>query len=217
VVRGGAENTGVLHRAFAELDAVFVGDGFDLVAVDARSPEFDGGPATAIDAAGFGILIDSDARMLYDSSGSEWSVARTEVGSAVVGARGGRAAVCWDGSSHGRFAPTPWAPERAESLSGLARALGVDAGALEVSASSLQVPPFFGVWARPGVTFSRRGFLVDPHARIVGGAEGAFPNVFAAGEAMAGSIRPFGYRRGLGLTIAGVWGRIAAQSASDVG
>ncbi|HWD24113.1 MAG TPA: FAD-dependent oxidoreductase, partial [Acidimicrobiales bacterium] len=109
VVRGGAANTGGLFRAFAELDATFVGDGLDLVAVDARSPEFDGGSATAIDAAGFGILIDSDGRMLYDSSASEWSVARTEVGSAVAGARGGRAAVCWDGSSHGRFAPTPWA------------------------------------------------------------------------------------------------------------
>jgi tricarballylate dehydrogenase len=42
----------------------------------------------------------------------------------------------------------------------------------------------------------------------------AFENVFAAGEVMAGNILTRGYLAGVGLTIGGVFGRIAGREAA---
>jgi tricarballylate dehydrogenase len=45
-------------------------------------------------------------------------------------------------------------------------------------------------------------------------SDGAFDNVFAAGELMAGNILTRGYLAGVGLTIGTVFGRIAGEEAA---
>jgi len=42
------------------------------------------------------------------------------------------------------------------------------------------------------------------------------PNVFAAGEIMAGNVLDRGYLAGLGMTIGSVFGRLAGRSAANV-
>ena len=63
------------------------------------------------------------------------------------------------------------------------------------------------------MTFTYLGLKVSPRARVQGAA-GAFDNIWAAGEIMAGSILGQGYLAGFGMTIGTVFGRIAGQEAA---
>lgn len=80
-------------------------------------------------------------------------------------------------------------------------------------ARPLDTPPYYAYQLRPGVTFTYLGLSVDETARVshVGGA---YDNVWAAGEIMAGSILGEGYLAGFGMTIGTVFGRIAGQEAA---
>ncbi len=80
-------------------------------------------------------------------------------------------------------------------------------------ARRIDTPPFYGYALRPGVTFTYLGLKVDETARV-GGPEGRYANVWAAGEIMAGSILGQGYLAGFGMTIGTVFGRIAGREAA---
>jgi len=80
-------------------------------------------------------------------------------------------------------------------------------------AQRLDTPPFHGYPLRPGITFTYLGVTVDDHARVAT-TSGAFENVYAAGEIMAGNILRKGYLAGIGMTIGTVFGRIAGESAA---
>lgn len=82
-------------------------------------------------------------------------------------------------------------------------------------ARPIDTPPFYAYSLRPGVTFTYLGLKVDDRARVQT-ADGAIPNLFAAGEIMAGSILGQGYLAGFGMTIGTVFGRIAGQEAANV-
>ena len=80
-------------------------------------------------------------------------------------------------------------------------------------AQPIDTPPFFGYPLRPGITFTYLGVEVDKNAavRMNGGFS---PNIFAAGEIMAGNILGRGYLGGLGMAIGTVFGRIAGRAAA---
>ena len=80
-------------------------------------------------------------------------------------------------------------------------------------ARPVREPPFFGYALRPGLTFTYLGVGVDERARVLTNDGGAFKNIYAAGEVMAGNILGKGYLAGLGLLIGTVFGRIAGDSA----
>lgn len=80
-------------------------------------------------------------------------------------------------------------------------------------ARPISQPPFYAYSLRPGVTFTYLGLKVDKTARVQT-PEGAIPNLFAAGEIMAGSILGQGYLAGFGMTIGTVFGRVAGQEAA---
>ena len=75
-------------------------------------------------------------------------------------------------------------------------------------------PPFWGYPLRPGITFTYLGVTVDQNARVIMKDGRASPNIFAAGEVMAGNILGRGYLAGFGLTIGTVFGRIAGREAA---
>ncbi|HEY0584058.1 MAG TPA: FAD-dependent tricarballylate dehydrogenase TcuA [Chloroflexota bacterium] len=81
-------------------------------------------------------------------------------------------------------------------------------------AVTIESPPFYGYPLKTGVTFTYRGVAVDEQARVIFGDRGPAPNVFAAGEVMAGNILGRGYLAGFGLTIGTVFGRIAGKEAA---
>ncbi len=80
-------------------------------------------------------------------------------------------------------------------------------------ARPLDTPPFYGYTLKPGVTFTYLGLKVDQAAAVHFGGV-ASPNLFAAGEMMAGNVLGQGYTAGVGMTIGTVFGRIAGASAA---
>jgi tricarballylate dehydrogenase len=80
----------------------------------------------------------------------------------------------------------------------------------------LDRPPFWGYPLRPGITFTYLGVKVDETARVIMADGHPAPNLFAAGEIMAGNILGTGYVAGVGMTIGTVFGRIAGREAAAV-
>ncbi|NKB48051.1 MAG: FAD-dependent tricarballylate dehydrogenase TcuA [Alphaproteobacteria bacterium] len=81
-------------------------------------------------------------------------------------------------------------------------------------AQRLEAAPFYAYPVRPGITFTYLGAKVDGQARILMADGAASVNMFAAGEIMAGNILGSGYAAGIGMTIGGVFGRIAGREAA---
>ncbi len=81
-------------------------------------------------------------------------------------------------------------------------------------ARPIDTPPFFGYTLKPGVTFTYLGLKVDGAAHVHFGGR-PVPNLFAAGEMMAGNVLGQGYTAGVGMTIGTVFGRIAGASAAE--
>ena len=77
----------------------------------------------------------------------------------------------------------------------------------------IDTPPYFGYALKPGVTFTYLGVKLDEQAAVQFGAERS-PNLFAAGEIMAGNVLGQGYTAGVGMTIGTAFGRIAGQEAA---
>jgi tricarballylate dehydrogenase len=82
-------------------------------------------------------------------------------------------------------------------------------------ALKLDSPPFFGYPLRPGITFTYLGLKVNRGGQVIFKDGRPAPNVFAAGEIMAGNILGKGYLAGIGMTIGTVFGRIAGTGAAD--
>ncbi len=81
-------------------------------------------------------------------------------------------------------------------------------------AQKIDRPPFLAYPLRPGITFTYLGVKVNERGNVImaGGIEA--PNMFAAGEIMAGNILGRGYLAGFGMTIGTVFGRIAGRQAA---
>ena len=77
----------------------------------------------------------------------------------------------------------------------------------------IDTPPYAGYALRPGITFTYLGVQVDADARVRFGGR-ASPNLFAAGEVMAGNVLGKGYLAGIGMTIGTAFGRIAGTEAA---
>ena len=77
-------------------------------------------------------------------------------------------------------------------------------------------PPFYGFPLRPGITFTYMGVAVNDRAQVLMQDGKPAANLFAAGEIMAGNILGQGYLGGIGMTIGGVFGRIAGAEAARV-
>ena len=81
-------------------------------------------------------------------------------------------------------------------------------------ARPIDTPPYYAYTLAPGITFTYLGVKVNADARMVMADGTASPNLFAAGEVMAGNVLGQGYLAGLGMTIGSVFGRIAGERAA---
>jgi tricarballylate dehydrogenase len=77
----------------------------------------------------------------------------------------------------------------------------------------IDAPPFYGYTLKPGVTFTYLGLKTDQTAAVFFGGQ-ASPNLFAAGEIMAGNVLGQGYTAGVGMTIGTVFGRVSGLQAT---
>ena len=80
-------------------------------------------------------------------------------------------------------------------------------------ARPLDTAPYFGYRLCPGITFTYLGLQVDAQAAVSMQGRPA-PNLFAAGEIMAGNVLGQGYTAGVGMTIGTVFGCIAGTQAA---
>jgi tricarballylate dehydrogenase len=146
IVRGTPHNMGRVLKVLLAKGAKQVSDATQghCVAIDARSPKFDGGIVTRVDAVSLGIVVNSDAQRFYDEGEDFWPK-RYAIWGRLVAAQPGQIAYSLiDAKSMGKFMPPVFPPVRAGSLRDLAEAFKLDAGALEKTVSQ------FNAAVKPG-------------------------------------------------------------------
>ena len=77
----------------------------------------------------------------------------------------------------------------------------------------LDTPPFYAYALRPGITFTYLGLKVEKDAAVRFNNV-ASPNLYVAGEMMAGNVLGQGYTAGVGMSIGTTFGRIAGNNAA---
>jgi tricarballylate dehydrogenase len=80
-------------------------------------------------------------------------------------------------------------------------------------ARPLDTPPYYGYALRPGITFTYLGLKTDERAAVHFDGKPS-PNLFVAGEMMAGNVLGQGYTAGVGMSIGTAIGRIAGTQAA---
>ena len=146
IVRGTPYNRGTVLKLLLDAGAKSVGDPSQghCVAIDARSPRFDGGIVTRVDAVSLGIVVNRDAKRFYDEGEDFWPKRYAIWGRLVAGQADQIAYAIIDAKSMGKFMPSVFPPLRAPSIAALARELGLDAAALESTVAR------FNASLRPG-------------------------------------------------------------------
>ncbi len=146
IVRGTPYNRGVVLKRLLAAGARPVSDAKQghCVAIDARSPRYDGGIVTRVDAVSLGIVVNKHAKRFYDEGEDFWPKRYAIWGRLVAGQPDQIGYALIDAKSMGRFMPTVFPPIAAQSLGGIAQALGLDAAALEATVRE------FNAAVRPG-------------------------------------------------------------------
>ena len=146
VVRGTAFNKGVLLKAMLAKGLKPIGDPIQghAVAVDGRSPKFDGGIVTRLDSVPLGIVVNRDAQRFYDEGEDFWPKRYAVWGRFVADQPGQVAYSIVDSKALGRFMPPVFDGEKSQTIEGLAAALGLDPAALSRTVAA------FNAAVRPG-------------------------------------------------------------------
>jgi tricarballylate dehydrogenase len=103
------------------------------VAIDARSPKFDGGIVTRIDCIPFSIVVNREGRRFYDEGEDLWPKRYAIWGRLVAMQPDQLAYAIIDSKSTDLFMPTAFPPVVASSIGELAAALGVSREALDAT------------------------------------------------------------------------------------
>lgn len=80
-------------------------------------------------------------------------------------------------------------------------------------ATPLDTPPFYAYALRPGITFTYLGLKVEEDSAVRFNNLPS-PNLYVAGEMMAGNVLGQGYTAGVGMSIGTTFGRIAGKNAA---
>jgi tricarballylate dehydrogenase len=137
IVRGTPHNDGSVLARLLDLGAATRGDpqGFHAIAVDARSPKFDGGIATRLDCIPFGIVVNRDAQRFADEGLDIWPKRYASWGGLIARQPDQIAYAIIDSQAMGKFIPPLYPPMRSDTISGLARTIGIDARTLNSTVS----------------------------------------------------------------------------------
>ncbi|MDH6421997.1 tricarballylate dehydrogenase [Polynucleobacter sphagniphilus] len=248
LIRGTRFNRGVLLRALLNAGADSIGDPSQshCVAIDARSPLYDGGICTRIDCVSLGIVVNRNAQRFYDEGEDFWPKRYAIWGRLVAQQAGQIGYSIIDSKAVGRFMPPVFPGAKANTLEELASQLQLPEAQLVETvnrynaackegtfdhtlldnchtenlqppkthwARPIDSPPYYGYALRPGITFTYLGLKVNDRAQVHFGGQ-ASPNLFTAGEMMAGNVLGKGYTAGVGMSIGTAFGRIAGVEAA---
>jgi tricarballylate dehydrogenase len=127
LIRGTRFNRGVLLKFMIDAGADAVGDPTQahMVAIDARSPLYDGGICTRLDSVSLGVVVNRDGKRFYDEGEDFWPKRYAIWGRLVAAQPGQIACSIIDQKAIGRFMPPVFPGVRVDSLAELGRALGL--------------------------------------------------------------------------------------------
>jgi tricarballylate dehydrogenase len=249
LIRGTPYNKGRVLKLLLDNGAQAAGDPKQChaVAIDARAPKFDGGIVTRLDSLPLGIVLNKCGVRFYDEGEDLWPRRYAIWGRLVAQQEDQIAYSIFDSKLIGKFMPSVFPAIRANTITELAKQLGLPSAIVEDTisqynqavqpgkfdltclddchtrglaiekthwAQKIDTPPYLGYPLRPGITFTYLGVEVGANAQLKMQDGSTAPNVFAAGEIMAGNILSKGYLGGFGMTIGTVFGRIAGKEAA---
>jgi tricarballylate dehydrogenase len=132
LIRGPATNDGLMLAALYARGAARAGQerGFHSVAIDARSPRFDGGIATRLDSIPFSVVVNARGERFYDEGEELWPKRYAIWGRNIAGQPGQIAYSIWDSAVNELFLPPMYGPIVAADVAGVAVRLGLDPDAV---------------------------------------------------------------------------------------
>lgn len=132
IVRGSPSNDGLVLAALLRAGVSERGNarGFHAVAVDARSPRFDGGIVTRVDSIPYGIAVNVEGERFYDEGEDLWPKRYATWGGLIAEQPRQLAFSIFDGDAWGRFIPPLYPPYEANTIEDLAGTIGVPPSAL---------------------------------------------------------------------------------------
>jgi len=125
IIRGTPYNRGVVLKDLINQNVQTVGDPTQChaVAIDGRSPKFDGGIVTRLDCVPFSIVVNKKAQRFYDEGEDVWPKRYAIWGRLVAAQEDQIAYVIIDSKSLELFMPSVFPPIKANSIEALAKAL----------------------------------------------------------------------------------------------
>jgi tricarballylate dehydrogenase len=133
LIRGTRHNRGALLKLLARDGIALTGDPKQChaVAIDARSPRFDGGIVTRLDCVVFGIVVNRDAQRFYDEGEDVWPKRYAVWGRLVADQPDQIAWILFDAKSARAFMPSVYPAIEAATIGELAVKLGLNPHRLE--------------------------------------------------------------------------------------
>ncbi len=152
LIRGAPYATGGVLRNLLQQGVASVGDATQChaVAIDARSPKFDGGIVTRLDCVPFSIVVNRAAQRFYDEGEDVWPKRYAIWGRLVAQQPGQIAYSIFDSRSENLFMPSVFPAIKADTIGELALKLDLDAAILEATVRR------FNAACRPGMFDSSR-------------------------------------------------------------
>ena len=146
LIRGTPYNRGTVLRMLLDEGAEPIGDVTQChaVAIDARAPKYDGGIITRLDCVVFGIVVNKHAERFADEGEDVWPKRYAVWGRLVAKQPDQIGYIVFDAPSLRMFMPSLFPPIQADTVAGLATALGLDPLALEATVAG------FNAAVRPG-------------------------------------------------------------------
>ena len=133
VIRGTPYAKGKVLKTLLDQGVAPVGDPtqFHAVALDARSPQFDGGISTRLDSVPFSIVVNRDGKRFHDEGEDVWPKRYAIWGRLIAQQPGQIAYSICDAQAFPLFMPSVYPAIRADSVGALAQLMGLDAIAVE--------------------------------------------------------------------------------------
>ena len=152
IVRGTPYNDGMVLAKLLEKGARPIGNpkAFHAIAVDGRSPKYDGGIVTRLDAIPFGVVVNRLGSRFYDEGENIWPKRYAIWGRLIAEQPGQIAYSIVDARTIEHFLPPMYKPHTASSIEELAMVLKLDPGTLVKTVGEYNRAALGNVDFRPG-------------------------------------------------------------------
>lgn len=133
LVRGTKFNQGKMIKALQNIGAQIIGDPTQghMVAIDARTPKYDGGIASRVDCVSLGIVVNKAAQRFYDEGEDFWPKRYAIWGRLVANQEDQIGYSITDSKVQKNYMPSLFPPIVADSIGELAAKVGLPAAELE--------------------------------------------------------------------------------------